>query len=236
MSNVVVLLAGGSGLRMHSDIPKQHIVMNEHQIIEYTLLAFSKCEDVDAILVVGNNQYQDKLEAHKLFFPKLKWVIGGGDTRIMSAFNAISFLQDKLFDTDNIIISDGARPCITKTEIKGLVSALDSYKGATTALTSYETLVRYESGEVREIIPREGIARQTSPEGFKYGMLKQLYLYTDIDIVKEYKNIGVDQLLQQGEKVAVIDSNVFNFKITTTEDLYMFDYILKKGFEKIIEQ
>ena len=53
MSNIVIMLAGGSGLRMGVDIPKQHIVMNEHQIIEYTLLAFSSCDAVESIVVVS---------------------------------------------------------------------------------------------------------------------------------------------------------------------------------------
>ena len=234
--NVVILLAGGSGLRISSDVPKQHIVMNEHQIIEYTLLAFSNCEAVDAILVVSNAKYKDKIEGHKVFFPKLKWVIDGGETRIRSAYNAVKFLQDKCYDTDNVIVSDGARPCITHTEITELYERLKEYDAATTAIPSYETLLRIEDGVVDGMIPRDGVARQTSPEAYRYGILKQLYLYTDESIVDSYRNIGIDQLVDKGEKVSIVKSNVFNFKITTPEDLYMFEYVLKKGFDTIINQ
>ena len=236
MSNIVILLAGGSGLRMGADVPKQHIVMNEHQIIEYTLLAFSSCDAVDSILVVSNEKYMDKLEAHKLFFPKLRWVIKGGETRIRSAYNAIRFLQDECSDMDNVIITDGARPCVTHSEIKALFEKLKTFKAATTAIKCYETLLKVEDDSVVNLIPRDGIARQTSPEAYKYGVLRQLYIDADAETVDSYRNIGIDQLAAKGEKVAVVPSNVFNFKITTPEDLYMFDYVLKKGFDTIIYQ
>ena len=236
MSNFVILLAGGSGLRICSNVPKQHIVLNEHQIIEYTLLAFSSCEAVESILVVSNALYKKKLEAHKVFFNKLKWVIDGGETRIKSAYNAIKFLQDKCYDTDNIIVSDGARPCITHREIEELYSELQTSVAATTAIDSYETLLRVGNGKIVDLIPRDGIVRQTSPEAYKYGVLKQLYLYTADNEIDSYRNIGIDQLVNKGEKVSVIKSNIFNFKITTPEDLYMFEYVLKKGFNTIINQ
>jgi len=232
--NVVILLSGGSGLRFGADVPKQHFVMNEHQIIEYTLLAFSSCDAVDAILVVSNVQYMEKFDAHKVFFPKLKWVVAGGTTRIHSAFNAIKFLQDKCSDNDYVIVSDGARPCITHREINELYIQLKDYKAATTAIPSYETILKTEEGIVKDLIPRDGIARQTSPEAYRYGVLKDLYLYTNDDM-DSYRNIGIDQLVAKGEKVSVVQSNIFNFKITTHEDLFMFEYVLKKGFDEIIK-
>ena len=188
------------------------------------------------ILVVSNALYKDKLEEHKAFFNKLKWVIDGGETRIRSVYNAVKFLQDKCDDTDNIIVSDGARPCITHREIRELYSELQSHVAATTAIESYETLLRVGNGKIVDLIPRDGIVRQTSPEAYKFGILKKLYLYTDEEEIDTYRNIGIDQLVRKGENISVVNSNVFNFKITTPEDLYMFKYVLKKGFDTIINQ
>ena len=148
----------------------------------------------------------------------------------------MKFLQDKCYDTDNIIVSDGARPCITHREIINLYSELQTHVAVTTAIESYETLLRVENGKIVDLIPRDGIVRQTSPEAYKYGILKQLYLCTDKEEIDTYRNIGIDQLLRKGEKISVVNSNVFNFKITTPKDLYVFEYVLKKGFDTIIKQ
>ena len=79
---VAVILAGGTGTRVIKDVAKQHIVINEHEIIEYTLTAFSNCESVGSIIVVSNVDYIDRVEAIKKYFTKLDRVVCGGKTRI----------------------------------------------------------------------------------------------------------------------------------------------------------
>ena len=233
--NVVVLLAGGIGRRMKSTIPKQHLVMNEHQIIEYTLHAFSRSEVVDYILIVSNKDYIETVESMKSMYPKLKWVIKGGDTRIRSAYNAVCFLSSICKPADKIIVSDAARPCITLREIKELFVSLERYKAVTTGLESYETLLNVDKETIKSVIPRDGIYRQTSPEGYRFGALKEMYIDCPISVVDNYRNIGIDNMVMRGEKIAVIKSNTFNFKITTKEDIYLFEYVLSKGFDAIIE-
>lgn len=76
--NIVVLLSGGKGLRMDVRCPKQHLEVRERQIIEYTLTAFSKSNNVDAILIVSNADYIDQVRALQNQFSKVKWVILGG--------------------------------------------------------------------------------------------------------------------------------------------------------------
>ena len=135
---------------------------------------------------------------------------------------------------NKVIISDAARPCITKREISEIIRQLDTYIAVTTGLESYETLLKTEQGKITQIIPREGIIRQTSPEGYRMSALKQLYLDVDEQTICSYRNIGIDQLFDNGEKIGIVKSNPLNFKITDTNDLKLFESILKKGFENII--
>ena len=230
----LLLLAGGIGSRVNSGIAKQHIIIEDHQIIEYTLEAFSSCDLIDGIIIVSNLQYINLVNSLKKQFSKITDVIPGGETRIKSVLNGIKYLNERLLDDDKVIISDAARPCITKRETIEIVKALDDYIAVTTGITSNETILRTENNEISYIIQRDGIIRQTSPEGYRFSALKWLYLNNTDQIVSSYRNIGIDQLSACGVKIGIVKSNPLNFKITTREDLLLFESVLKQGFQNII--
>lgn len=232
--NIVVLLAGGVGQRMGAEIPKQHIIIENQQIIEYTLIAFSRSKSVDMILVVSNKEYLDKIEILKHRFKKLKHVIPGGETRIMSVYNAISFLSDRCSDFDKIIISDAARPCVRVNEIDKVFETLNSFIAVTTGVEVYETILKTKENEIIDIIHRDGVLRQTSPEGYIFKQLKRLYLEEHLSIIKTYQNIGIEQTKAFGEKVGIVRTSPLNFKITTPEDIFLFETVLSQGFDKFI--
>jgi len=232
--NIAVLLAGGNGTRMNTQERKQHIKVNGKQIIEYTLYAFSQSENIDSILLVSNKDEMCECEKLKNKYNKLKWIISGGKTRIESVYNAILYLKDICDENSKCVISDAVRPCITKREINELINCLDRYVGATTGVEVYETIIKVESEKICNVINRDGIFRQTSPEGYRYSMLKQLYLQTDKEVVDRYNNIGIDQLYSKNIDIGIVKSTPLNFKITTAKDIDLFEMTLKDGFEKII--
>lgn len=232
--NIVVLLSGGSGTRMHAEIPKQHILADNHQIIEYTLSAFSMSEHVDAIMVVSNSEYINYVNVLQEKFEKLAWVIEGGETRVKSAENAVRYLSERCEPTDKVIFSDAVRPCVTLVEIESLLNSLDTYPAATTGVEVYETVLTLKENKISSIIPREGVFRQTSPEGYLFETLEKLYIHANKSAIAQYKNIGIDQLFEKGVEVAVVKSNPLNFKITLPEDIYLFEAVLKQGFKQII--
>ena len=234
--NIVVLLSGGSGTRMQAALPKQHIKINNQQIIEYTLTAFSACEQIDAILVVSNPQYIDHVLDLKSKFSKLSWVIGGGESRIQSVEKGVAFLEKICTPSDKIIISDAVRPCISLGEIERILNRLEDYPAVTTGVEIYETILKAEDHIISDIIPRDGIVRQTSPEGYVFSTLIDLYINEDKKVISQYKNIGIDQLFSRGTQVGLVESNPLNFKITTQDDIYLFENVLKHGFQAIINR
>lgn len=231
---IAVLLAGGKGSRLSSEVAKQHIVVDNRQIIEYTLIAFSNCEEIDKIIVVSNPDYIDEVEELKVRFPKLSKVVSGGSSRSLSVKNGVIAVGMECSDNDKIIISDAARPCVTLKELSGLIEALDDYKAATTGLECYETILKKENEALTQIIPRNGLVRQTSPEAYRYSILKWLYIDATEDIISSYRNIGIDQLFGSGIEIGVVKSNPLNFKITTKDDLQLFESVLLQGFNNII--
>ena len=80
--NTAIILAGGTGQRMHQEIPKQFINVNDKPLIIYTLEAFQKHPQIDSILVVCIDGWHDILKAYarQNHITKLKWVISGGST------------------------------------------------------------------------------------------------------------------------------------------------------------
>ena len=90
--NVALILAGGGGRRTQQEIPKQFINVNDKPIIIYTLDSFEKHPDVDAILVVCLEGWQEILRAYARQFgiKKLKWIVPGGNT-VQSLYETVSF-------------------------------------------------------------------------------------------------------------------------------------------------
>ena len=64
MANIALIIAGGSGVRMHQDIPKQFLTVNEKPVIVYTLEAFQKHADIDSIAVVCLEGWEQVLRAY----------------------------------------------------------------------------------------------------------------------------------------------------------------------------
>lgn len=229
-----ILLAGGVGTRISDKIAKQHIIVDNHQIIEYTLIAFSNCAKIDKIVVVSNPNYIEEVNKFKKKFIKLDMVVSGGDTRIGSVYNGVNAISAYCNDNDKVIISDADRPCITNCELLELISLLDTHLAATTGIENYETLFKIQKEKIVGYIPREGLIRQTSPEAYRYSMLKWLYFDAPSEIVNSYRNIGIDQLFTSGVDIGIVKSNSLNFKITNPEDISLFENIIVKGFDKII--
>ena len=84
--NIALILAGGSGSRTEQSVPKQFISIYEKPIILYTLEAFEKHPDIDAIIVSCISGWQDVLKGYAAAdrITKLRWVVEGGDNGGMS--------------------------------------------------------------------------------------------------------------------------------------------------------
>ena len=83
MANIAMLIAGGSGSRMHQDIPKQFLTVNERPVIVYTLEAFENHPEIDSIAVVCIEGWEQVLWAYARQFniTKLRYVVRGRQER-----------------------------------------------------------------------------------------------------------------------------------------------------------
>ena len=93
--NIALIIAGGSGQRMHQDIPKQFLNVFDKPVIIYTLEAFQKHPDIDVIAVVCIEGWGNVLDAYAKQFgiDKLKHIVPGGDNGQSSILNGLFELE-----------------------------------------------------------------------------------------------------------------------------------------------
>ena len=227
--NIAMLIAGGKGVRTNQDIPKQFLNIHDKPIIVYTLQAFQKHPEIDAILVVCIDGWQDMLWAYANQFniSKLKWIVPGGKTGQESIYNGIYTLERECNENDMILIHDGIRPNISQDIISNCILECKKSGSAITVIPCAEAmLLRAEDGNSSsEVIARESLARTQTPQAFYLGKLIWAH--------KEAAKRGITNsvatctlMVELGEKVSFCPGSEKNIKITTAEDLEIFKALL----------
>lgn len=229
--NIALIIAGGSGHRMAQDIPKQFIHVNNKPIIIYTLEAFQKHPQIDAIEVVCIDGWHEILKAYAKQFKitKLKWVISGGKTGQESIRNGVFNLQEFCSENDNVIIHDGIRPMVDENVLSDVLVKCDLYGNAVTSLP-YNEQIFFKETEMttKQYIPRETLRRVQTPQAYKYKKL--LWAYKEAFD----KNIGISNssytntmMIDLGETLYFAAGSEKNIKLTTKDDLDIFKALLK---------
>lgn len=222
--NIALILAGGTGSRTEQSVPKQFISIYDKPIIIYTLEAFQKHPDVDAIIVSCIEGWQDVLKgyAKAADITKLRWVIDGGDNGQSSARKALLALEEVCVEDDIIIIHDAVRPMITEEIITDCIEKAREYGSGLSAVRCQETIMRTDNGENgSEGIDRNDIMRVQTPQAYQYG--KVLWAH------KEALDRGITNavytntlMLELGADLHFSLGSNKNIKITTLEDIDMF--------------
>lgn len=227
--NVVLILAGGSGQRTKQDIPKQFISVYERPIIIYTLQAFQKHADVDAIIVSCLEGWHEILKAYALEagITKLRWVVEGGENGQASARIALEYLRDICKSEDIVIIHDAVRPMVSAEVISDCIVKARQYGSGLAAVRCQETIVATQDGKKGTSgIHRDNIMRVQTPQAYQYGKV----LWAHQEAVRRgilnavYTNM---LMLELGEELYFSQGSEKNIKITTMEDIDIFKAIYR---------
>lgn len=222
----VIVLAGGKGSRMNSDIQKQYLPLCGKPVLYYALQAFQHSSVDEIILVVGNGmieniseeEYCKKELIDKYHFNKVKHIIMGGSERYNSVMNGLKVIHNEM---DYVLIHDGARPCITVELIERCIRDVIAYKACVAAVPVKDTIKVVDSKDYAVSTPdRSTLWQIQTPQCFEYNMI--LRAYYDMIADKEKSNITDDAMVVEKysrNKVKMTHSNYKNIKITTPEDL-----------------
>ena len=221
MKNALILLAGGDGKRLGSNIPKQFLKIGNTNFIEYFLLNLDS-KIFDIIVIVVKKKEKDKyLKSLKEKFinHNLKFT-NAGKTRQNSSKKALYYL--KRHNPNNVLIHDSARPLVTNLLIKKIIKKLDKYSSCIPYIYHNDLIKLKNNIEIKN---NEVMNIQT-PQGFHYKKIYQAHKINQDDNMKDdsslYKNIKTKITMIKGEKT--------NIKITQKEDLIFFERFKKKEY------
>ena len=228
MKNVCLIIAGGSGNRMHQDIPKQFITVNERPVIVYTLEAFEKHPEIDAIAVVCIVGWEQVLWAYAKQFniSKLKYVIPGGKNGQESIRNGVFELEKHFVPEDIVLIHDAIRPMVSSEIISDNIRVAREYGNAITVVPCAEAMLQTENGAVSTgSYPRDRLKRTQTPQAFHIGDICNLHRRAvEAGVTNSIASCTLK--IEMGEQVYFSVGSEKNIKLTTVEDIDIFKALL----------
>ena len=228
MKNIALIIAGGSGNRMHQDIPKQFLTVNERPVIVYTLEAFEKHPEIDAIAVVCITGWEQVLWAYAKQFniTKLKYVVPGGKNGQDSIRNGVYELEKHYAPEDLVLIHDAIRPMVSAEIISDNIRVAREFGNAITVIPCAEAMMQTEDGIVSVgSYPRDRLKRTQTPQAFHIGDICDLHRRA---LEKGITNSVASCTLkiEIGEQVYFSAGSEKNIKLTTVEDIDIFKALL----------
>lgn len=229
--NIALIIAGGSGTRMHQDIPKQFIHIEDKPILIYTLEGFQRHPQIDAIEVVCIDGWHDVLRAYAKQYgiTKLKWVVPGGATGQESIRNGVFNLEGQCEPKDIVVIHDGIRPMIDASVLSDVLVKCEIYGNAVSS-TPYNEQIFEVDDDISTVrfIPRETLRRVATPQAYRFDLLDAKY-HEAFE-----KGIGIHgssytntMMVELGVRLYFAAGSDRNIKLTTMEDMSLFRAMLK---------
>ncbi len=224
-TNFAIIVAGGSGSRMNSDVPKQFLLLNGKPILQHTVERFLTVQlplsvtsqtqpvSIQIILVLPDRDlltWENLCNEHN-FYPDIQ-LINGGNTRFQSVRNGLNSIQAQ---TGLVAVHDGVRPFVSSDIIRNSFETA-ARTGSAVACVPVKDSVRVVAADgSSQAVDRSRYRLVQTPQTFRLDLFRQAFqseeqpFFTDCASVMEYA----------GFPITLIDGSYENIKITTPEDL-----------------
>ena len=233
MSNIALIIAGGSGTRMGHSIPKQFININDKPILIYTLEGFQRHPLIDTIEVVCIDGWHEILQAYANQFgiTKMKWIVSGGKTGQESIRNGVYNLEGIVKDDDIVIIHDGIRPMVDESVLTDVIKVAKEKGNAVTSLPYNEQIFVInpeDPSTTQKYIPRETLRRVSTPQAYRFDLLDRSYHRAFTEEIGIYGSSYTNTMMVElGETLHFAAGSDKNIKLTTPDDLELFKGYLR---------
>lgn len=226
--NIAVVLAGGSGKRLGSALPKQFLEVAGKTILDYSISAFEQNDNIDEIAIVSKEDFIEDVKAlvEKGGYKKVKKILAGGKERYDSSLAAINAYTN---DDDNLLLHDAVRPLVSQRIINDCIEALQKYNAIDIGIDATDTIVRVnENGIICDMPPRASLRNVQTPQGFKRGTIRKAYeiALKDPNFVTT-DDCGVVFRYLPDEPIYIVKGETTNFKVTYPEDIALMEKLVK---------
>lgn len=222
--NSALILAGGRGKRMESDISKQFIDIKGKPVLYYTIKRFMNNNNIDEIVVVLPKDEIDYCMKNVIdkYNLKVDHIVEGGKERQDSVYNGLKILNN----TGVVLIHDGARPFVSDEVIqKGIEFAIEYGAAAPGVMPKDTVKVIDESSFSKETLERDKLVCIQTPQVFKLNIIKECHERVNKDKIAVTDDTMVVELYNN--KVYIYEGDYKNIKITTPEDIMIAESMMR---------
>lgn len=235
MKKIALIFAGGTGIRMKKQVPKQFLEIGKKAIIVRTIEVFEKCDDIDEIYVSCIEDWIDYLKEllEKANIKKVVRIVPGGKTGQLSIFNSLKAAYEKNKNEDDtiVLIHDGVRPFIDEDLIKRNINCVIENGCAISCAPAIETiLLTDKKGEVNSITDRNYSKLARAPQSFYLNNIYDLHMKALAEGIDDFID-NCTMMNYYNKRLYMVETSSDNIKITTPNDYYIAKCIFERGDE-----
>lgn len=226
-----LILSGGNGTRLGSDIPKQYIKIHGRSVISYCIECLCAHGGIDALQVVAAAQWHDTVRECLEKYDtdgKFRGFSAPGGNRQLSIYSGLTDIRKYADDSDVVLVHDAARPLLSAQMVTDCLEAVRGHDGVVPVLPMKDTVYRSTDGrKISALVERSEIYAGQAPEAFRigayYGANRRLLPDRILAV-----NGSTEPAVMAGLDMVMIAGDEGNFKITTAEDLRRFGELVSR--------
>lgn len=232
LKTVAIIPAAGSGVRMEDERPKQFLDVDGRPLLAVTLEKFQACPVIHTVILVVPEKdvaycQSEIVERHRL--TKVEKVVVGGERRQDSVRLGIEASGG---DCELVLIHDGVRPLVVPDLIVRVVEAAQEHRAVITGLAAKETVKEIDQDAlVVRTYDRQKVWLVQTPQVFRYEDILMAHRRAEEE---GWEEVTDDALLVErvGIPVKVVEGSEDNIKVTTSQDLELVRFLLRREKRK----
>ncbi len=221
MKQHVIIVAGGKGARMGSEVPKQFLLLCRYPVLMHTIETFYRSGEMEIVVVLPESQQAYWKTLCKQYDFKIPHqTVNGGETRFHSVKKGLELIPESVI----VGIHDGVRPLVSPATITACYDAAATDGSAFPVVPVIDTLrKKIPGGSIW--VDRSEYCQVQTPQVFRSELIKKAYLQPFSDQFTD----DISVLESFGLKGTEVAGSRENIKITTTFDLELAETILRKN-------